>query len=501
MLNQDGTLYTENYRSAKSTDTYTAAKTGTVEWEPHFTFHGFRYVELSGLPDGATPQKEWVTGVVLHTGFRTTGKFESSNEKLNRLQSNITWGWRGNALDIPTDCPQRDERMGWTGDAQVFAATAIFNTGSLAFWKSWLETMRSEQDRDGVIPEIIPSANQRFRNKGPGWMDAATMIPWRLYVRTGDVGLLADNYAMMEGLVGWYRSQTEDGLIRSMKKGYGDWLQPYAQELKGDTDFAMLGNFYYARSVRILAQTAAVLGKPEDAARYAAEADAVAKAIAEYYFDSNGKLQNAPETQTAYVLTIAFDLLPDALKQKAGGHLAKLVHDADVHLRTGFLGTPDIVPVLDRTGHSALAAKLLFTETYPSWFYSINQGATTMWERWNSYSRKDGFGDVSMNSFNHYAYGAIGQWMYERLAGLSPDPENPGYKHFFVRPLIVDQLNYARAQYETPYGLASSGWARKNGQVVLEVVVPPNASATVEFPGGRKPERVSAGTYRFELKM
>lgn len=507
MLKDDGTLYTENYRSAKSTDTYTAAQTGTIQWEPHFTFHGFRYVELSGLPAGVTPQKDWVTSVVLHSDLPTTGKFTSSNAKLNQLQSNITWGWRGNSLDIPTDCPQRDERMGWTGDAQVFCATAIFNTDSHAFWKSWLGSMRDEQDADGMIPDVIPTANQNIRQHSPGWMDAATIIPWNVYVRTGDTGVLAENYAMMEKLVDWYRAQAVNSLLPKTQ-GYGDWLQPYSQakavrgdwmgDRRGDTPLPLLGAAFYARSAQILADTARVLGHKNDAKRYGDEAAAVRAAFAKEYFDTDAKLKNAPETQTAYVLAIAFDLLPADIKSKAGNHLARLVVDAGEHLRTGFLGTSYLASALDDTGHGDMAARLLFQETYPSWFYPINQGATTMWERWNSYTRDKGFGDVSMNSFNHYAYGAIGQWMYERVAGLAPDPAQPGYKHFFVRPFIASQLDSARAELETPYGKAISGWTKRGGKVTLDVTVPPNTTATIEFPNGRKSETVSAGIYHFE---
>lgn len=506
MLNANGTLYTENYRSAKSTDTYTSATTGTIEWEPHFTFHGFRYVELSGLPAGAKPQKDWVTGVVLHSDLHAIGSFESSHEKLNRLQSNIVWGQRGNFVDIPTDCPQRDERLGWTGDAQVFGPTAMFNYDSHAFWKSWLASMRVDQLPDGQIPSVIPES---MRNAGsPGWMDAATIIPWTVYVRTGDESVLADNFAMMEKLVGWYRSQSVDGLTPNTK-GYGDWLQPYPKAVKtaddsnadrrGDTPRSLLGTAFYAHSAQILADSARVLKRDAEAKRYGDEAAFVKQAFFKNYFDASGKLQNAPETQTAYVLAIAFDLIPNDVKEKAFANLVRLIGEADGHLRTGFLGTPHIVKVLDDMGRPDLAYDLLFKETYPSWFYSINQGATTMWERWNSYSRDKGFGDASMNSFNHYAYGAIGQWMYERVAGLAPDPAVPGYKHFFVRPLIGSQLTSARAELETPYGKALSSWVMKNGKVTINVVVPPNTTATIEFPDKRPPQTVGAGKYSFRV--
>ena len=495
MLNKNGTLYTANYRSAKSVDYYTPAVTGTIEWEPTFTFHGFRYVELSGLRAGSEPAKDWVKGVVLHSDLARIGTFESSHSKLNKLQSNITWGQRGNFLDIPTDCPQRDERLGWTGDAQAFCPAAMFNYDCHAFWKSWLRSMRDDQFDDGRVPHVIPDALKAAGS--PGWMDAATMIPWEVYVRTGDKEVLADNYQMMERLIGWYRSQSKNGLIPKIG-GFGDWLQPYS-ETRGDTSKPLLGTAFYAYGAQILANSARVLGKTADAEKYAAEAASVKNSFANHYFDADDKLQNAPETQTSYILAIAFDLIPDERKQGVARHLVRMVGESDGHLRTGFLGTPYITQVLDRMGQSKLAYSVLFKETYPSWFFSINQGATTMWERWNSYSHAEGFGPVGMNSFNHYAYGAVGQFMYERIAGLAPSPEHPGYKHFHVRPLIGGPLTSARAELETGYGKAVSGWDLTGDTLTMEVVVPPNTTATIEFPNGRKSEIVGAGKYEYKL--
>ncbi len=498
MLMPDGTLYTANYRSAKSTDSYTAAASGQIEWQPHFTFHGFRYVELSGLPAGVKPEKEWVTGVVLHSDLTRIGKFESSDPKLNQLQSNINWGWRGNSVDIPTDCPQRDERLGWTGDAQAFCPTAMLNYDCLAFFQSWLGSMRDDQLADGRVSHVVPGL--LGSSGSPGWMDAATIIPWEVYVRTGDSRVLADNFGMMEKLVGWYRKQAVDGITAKIH-GFGDWLQPYAKDTKGDTPFALIGTAFYAQSAQILADSARVLKRDANAARYAEEAAAVKLAFQKQYFDADGKLQNSPETQTAYVLALAFNLVPAEARERAGANLVRLVSEAEDHLRTGFLGTPYLTKVLDDTGHGDVAYKLLFQETYPSWFYPINQGATTMWERWNSYTKDKGFGPVDMNSFNHYAYGAIGQWMMERIAGLAVDPANPGYKHFFVRPLIGVQLDSARAELDTPYGKASSAWMQKNRKVAMDIVVPPNTTATIEFPDNRKPETVVAGIYHFDVNL
>lgn len=500
MLNKDGMLYTDNYRTAKSTDTYTPAENGTIKWEPHFTFHGFRYVEVSGLPPNTAPKPNWLSGVVLHSDLRRTGKFETSHAKLNQLQNNIIWGQLGNFLDIPTDCPQRDERCGWTGDAQVFCQTAMFNYDCHAFWKSWLGTMRESQFEDGRIPSVVPDILRS--GDSPGWMDAAVIIPWEVYVRTGDSEVLAENYAMMEKLAAWYRGKCVDGLPAGMA-GYGDWLQPYSSDgRKGDTPADLLGAAYFARDLQILANTARVLDRVEDEKRYGAEAAAVKAAFAKHYFDENGRVQNAPETQTGYVLAIAFDLLPHRVAEKAVQHLVRRINgEAGGHLRTGFLGTSPITFALDQMGESGCAIDLLFRESYPSWLYTVNQGATTMWERWNSFSRENGFGDAKMNSFNHYAYGAVGQWMYERIGGITPNPAKPGYKHFYIRPLIKGPLITVRAELETPYGKIVSAWAKRDGKLIMDVVVPPNTTATIEFPASRNAETVIPGAYRYELTL
>ena len=441
-----------------------------------------------------------MTGIVLHSDMRRIGDFESSHDKLNQLQSNIVWGQRGNFLDIPTDCPQRDERLGWTGDAQAFAPTALFNYDCHAFFKSWLLSMRDDQLPDGRVPHVIPRT--AMGGGSPGWQDAATIVPWEVYVQTGDREVLADNFEMMERLVGWYRGQAKEHRITKIG-AFGDWLQPYAKETRGDTPAPLLGTAFYALGADILTKSARVLGRADDAKRYGAEAATVKQAFTAHYFDEDGKLKNAPETQTAYLLAIAFDLIPEALVEKATGHLVELVHVADDHLRTGFLGTPFITSILDRMGHSKLACTVLFKETYPSWFFSINQGATTMWERWNSYSHQDGFGNAGMNSFNHYAYGAVGTWMVERLAGLAPDPAHPGYKHFFIQPLPGGPLNAAQAKLDTPYGLARSAWALKGNTLQLEITIPPNTTATLRVPAGWTgkdlPVELTPGVHRVEL--
>lgn len=496
MLEKDGTLYTANYRGAKSTDTYTAAADGTVTWHPTFTFHGFRYVELSGFPEGTKPEPSWVTGCALHSGFGWTGTFTSSHNLLNQLQGNITWGLRGNFLDVPTDCPQRDERLGWTGDAQVFAPAAVFNADVHPFFASWLETMRLDQGDDGGIPSVIPDI-LRDGCGGAGWADAATVIPWELYVRTGDPEMLEENFDMMRGLVAWYEKQAENGIVDT--KAYCDWLQPYSanNDQKGDTARSLICTAYFARSTDLTARAARRLGKTTEAERLESLFGSVKQAFTAEFFDASGKLTTPVETQTGYLLALGFDLLPEDRREGAFSHLVRLLDDADGHLRTGFLGTPLLAPVLDRFGRGDLAYAALFKETYPSWFFSIHQGATTMWERWNSYSHADGFGDARMNSFNHYAYGAVGQWMYERIAGLAPDPMEPGYKHFFIQPLPGGPLDRAAAKLETPYGMARSAWRRDGEGIRLEATVPPNTTATLRLPGTA---RVTADGNPVELR-
>jgi alpha-L-rhamnosidase len=483
MLEKDGTLYTKNYRKAKSTGTYTAAKDGNVTWHPVFTFYGFRYVELSGFPEGTKPEPGWVTGAVLHSDFGWTGSFASSHALLNKLQENINWGLRGNFLEVPTDCPQRDERLGWTGDAQVFAPAAIFNAGVHSFLASWLESMRLDQHDDGAIPNVVPNILNDHCG-GPGWSDAATVIPWETYIRTGDPNVLVENFDMMKRWVGYYESKAKDGIVDI--KAYGDWLQPHPKEgkTKGDTPLNLIGTAYFARSADLTARAARRLGKDAEAERLEALLAKVKSAFTKAFFDDAGKLTTPRETQTGYLLALAFDLLPENLRPQAFSHLVRLVDDAGGHLGTGFLGTPLLAPTLDRFGRADLAYAVLFKETYPSWFFSIHQGATTMWERWNSYSHADGFGDAGMNSFNHYAYGAIGQWMYERIAGLAPDPAQPGYKHFFIQPQPGGPLTQAEAELETPYGIARSAWKLEAGKLHLKATVPPNTTATLRLPEG-----------------
>ncbi|WP_282135224.1 alpha-L-rhamnosidase [Seonamhaeicola maritimus] len=479
MLSPDGTFYTKNYRSAHSTDYYIAAKDGDISYMPKFTFHGFRFVELSGFDTSKEPVKNWVTGIVQYSDFDDNGTFTSSHDKLNQLQSNIVWGLRGNFLDIPTDCPQRNERLGWTGDAQVFGPTSMFNADVYSFWASWLQSVREAQLENGAIPWTVPDSRGN-KIASSGWGDVCTIIPWKIYMRTGDIGFLEDNFAMMKDWVAHHELKSKNYISNMMS--FSDWLQPHPEngDTKGDTSRNLIGTAFFAHSAKLTAQTAQVLGENEEQAKYEALYKTVAKAFDEKYFDETGKVKGVTETQTSYLLALAFDLLPESKQKNAQANLLRKLKDADNHLRTGFLGTPLLSQVLDDMGEIDLIYKLLFNETYPSWFYSINQGATTIWERWNSYSKKEGFNPMNMNSLNHYAYGAIGEWMYERIGGIAP--LEAGYKVIRIAPEPREQLKSASASLNTPYGKVSSAWETENGAFKLSIIVPPNTSSKVVFP-------------------
>ncbi|WP_235989237.1 alpha-L-rhamnosidase [Psychroserpens algicola] len=479
MLSPDGTFYTKNYRSAHSTDYYIASKDGVIEYQPKFTFHGFRYVELSGFDTSKEPSKDWIKGLVLYSDFDDNGTFTSSHDKLNQLQSNIVWGLRGNFLDIPTDCPQRDERLGWTGDAQVFGPTSMFNADVYKFWASWLQSVREAQLEDGAIPWTVPDSRGN-KIGSSGWGDVCTIIPWKIYRRTGDVGFLEDNFEMMKNWVGYHQKKSNKHISNMMS--FSDWLQPFPEsgDNRGDTSRNLIGTAFFAHSAKLTALTAEVLGKTAEQAKYEALYQTVAKAFDDEFFDDGGKVKGVTETQTSYLLALAFDLLPESKIKNAQTNLLRKLKDADYHLRTGFLGTPLLSRVLDDMGEVDLVYKLLFNETYPSWFYSINQGATTIWERWNSYSKTEGYNPMSMNSLNHYAYGAIGEWMYERIAGIAP--LEAGYKVIKIAPQAKEPLTSASVSLNTPFGKVSSSWEIVEGKFDLEVVIPPNTTAKVIIP-------------------
>ena len=507
MLNADGTLYTANYRSARSTDTYVCRGVGDdgcpEVYEPNFTFHGFRYIELSG--DFASPPEcADVAGVVIHTDMARTGGFECSDPLANRLYSNLNWGHIGNYVDVPTDCPQRDERLGWTGDAQVFVRTAAFNRDIAAFFAKWARDLDDGQLSSGAYPDVAPDV---LNGQGGhcGWGDAGVICPWTMYLMYGDTGILRDHYgAMVRWLDYWHGVCTPDGVVRYRDIWhYGDWLAvdcPVNEDgnpLCGSapTPSDLLSTAYYARSAGILTDAAKVLGKKEDAKKFAALRRATAAAFRREFVTPGGRV--AGDTQTGYLVALGFGLVEDRKTvARMVERLSFLIESRDCSLTTGFLGTPLLCPVLTRYGRSDLAYKLLQRRKYPSWYFQILDGdATTMWERWNSYSSKHGFGDVGMNSFNHYAYGAIGEWLYASVGGI--DLAEPAFRKIRFAPVPGGDVTWARASLATRHGIASIGWKRDGVDATaldLEITVPPNTTAVLELPG-RKPREFAAGTF------
>ncbi|MCF2946932.1 glycoside hydrolase family 78 protein [Paraglaciecola aquimarina] len=477
-INQDGSLFTKNLGSAKQLDFYTAKQDGVIEWQPQFTFHGFRYVEISGFDSAYEPKLDWVNGVVQHTDLEMNGTFTSSNQELNQLQSNIEWGLKGNFFDVPLDCPQRSERLGWTGDALAFAPTSLYIADVHAFWSAWLQSIREEQFENHAIPVVVP--NEVGDIAQAGWSDAAVTIPWDVYWRTGDKNILAENYEMMTRWIKYHQTQLKDGV--SVMWTVGDWLQPYStreDSRRGETDNSLISTAFYARSVEFTLNSAKVLGKEADVAKYSQLLAEIKANFQQHFFADNGRLKVGKQAQTAYLLAIGFDLLDEKMTKKAVPHLLATIDAANGHLRTGFLGTPLIAPVLDKIGRADIALDLVFKQTYPSWLYSVSQGATTMWERWDGFTFDNGYADKA-GSLNHYAYGAIGQWLYDRLAGISP--LTAGYRTIRIAPMITEHLSFVEGTFESEYGLIRSKWQRTDSGLVLDILVPANTQAQVEIP-------------------
>ncbi|MHC3467607.1 alpha-L-rhamnosidase [Streptomyces sp. 7R007] len=469
VLNPDGTLYTANLRSAAATDTYTLKGGGEEVYEPRFTFHGFRYVEVTGFP--GRPTTASVTGRVMHTSAPFTFTFETDVPMLNQLHSNITWGQRGNFLSIPTDTPARDERLGWTGDINVFAPTAAYTMESARFLTKWLVDLRDAQRTDGAFTDVAPDVGG-LGSGTAGWGDAGVTVPWTLYQAYGDRQVLADAWPSVRAWLR-YLEDHSDGLLRPAA-GYGDWLN-----VSDETPKDVIATAYFAHAADLAARMATELG--EDAAPYTGLLTRIRGAFQAAYVTSDGKVKG--DTQTAYVLALSMDLLPDGLRKPAADRLVALVEARDWHLSTGFLGTPRLLPVLTETGHTDVAYRLLHQRTYPSWGYQIDRGATTMWERWDSIEPDGGFESPSMNSFNHYAYGSVGEWMYANIAGIAPGAA--GYRRIVIRPRPGGQVTTARATFTSLYGPVSTRWRQRSDEFTLSCEVPPNTTAEVWIPTDR----------------
>lgn len=481
VLDKAGNFYTANLRVAKQQDVYVLKGSGVETFEPHFTFQGFRYVKVDGYPGKLTPGN--FTAVALYSDMRPTGKFSCSNALLNQLQHNIQWGQRGNFLDVPTDCPQRDERLGWTGDAQVFSRTAAFNMGVEDFFSKWLKDVAADQNEEGSVPFVVPNVLGPNSGGSAGWADVATIIPWNMYLAYGNKRILEDQYASMKAWVDYMKKKSNNDLWNTGFH-FGDWLF-YRPDDDNDgrsaiTDKYLIAQCFYAHSTQLLINAARVLGKEQDALAYAALLQRIRDAFVKEYVTPSGRLVSS--SQTAYVLALNFDMLPDSLRQQAAERLVQNIHSYNNHLTTGFLGTPYLCHVLTRFGYNDMAYTLLMQDTYPSWLYPVKMGATTIWERWDGQKPDGSFQTPAMNSFNHYAYGAIGDWMYRAVTGIDTDPDGPGYKHIIIKPHPTGPLEMASASLETYYGRVSSDWKKENGSLALDVEIPCNTIATVYAP-------------------
>jgi alpha-L-rhamnosidase len=480
VLDKKGNMYFDNLRGARQTNTY-ILKGGREEvFNPHFTFQGFRYVMVSGYPGELTGDK--IRGMVIHSDMDPAGTFTCSDPLINQLQHNIVWGLKGNFLDVPTDCPQRDERLGWTGDAQVFAPTACFNMNAATFYTKWLKDLAADQREDGLIPNVIPDI--LGGGGATGWADAGVVIPWVVYLDYGDLSVLENQYESMKRWIGYMEAQAGDDLIwQENHWHWGDWLAFDASQsdyMGAYTTKDLIATAYFAYSASIVSRAASILGKYEDAKYFAVLSEKVKAAFNDEFVTPNGRL--VAHTQTAYTLALAFGLLDGETVPKSAAHLARDVEQFG-HITTGFLGTPLISQALTDHGRIDLAYMLLTSKKYPSWLYPVTMGATTIWERWDGQKPDSTFQDPGMNSFNHYAYGAIGKWLYQVVAGIGIDPDQPGYRHVIIHPRPGGGLTSARATHESMYGPIGSGWELEGETMTMDVEIPANAGATIQIPG------------------
>ena len=481
VLDKEGNFYIDNLRAAKAQDIYFLKGGAEETFEPHFTFHGFQFIKVEGYPGEVSPDN--FTAVALYSDMKKTGTFSSSNVLINQLQHNIQWGQKGNFLDVPTDCPQRDERLGWTGDAQVFSRTAAYNMNVNNFFSKWLKDVAADQSSSGSVPFVVPNVLGEGAGGSAGWADVATIIPWNMYLAFGDKEILEQQYGSMKAWVDFMTGRSNNYLWNTGFH-FGDWLfyRPFDDNdgRSAVTDKYLIAQCFYARSTQLLINAANVLGKADDADKYTKLLQNIKEAFLKEYMTPGGRLVSG--TQTAYVLALNFDMLPEALRAQAAARLAQNVKDYNDHLTTGFLGTPYLCQVLTRFGYTDIAYKLLMQETYPSWLYPVKMGATTIWERWDGLKPDSTFQTPGMNSFNHYAYGAIGDWLYRTVAGIDTYTDAPGYKHIRIMPHIGGSLSYANADLETYFGTVSSHWKNENDMLHLEVEIPANTIATIYVP-------------------
>lgn len=487
VLDKNGDIYTENLRTAKQRIQYISGG-GTATYKPHFSFQGFRYVRVENWHGELNPDD--FTAIVVHSDLKRIGSFSCSNAKVNKLYENIVWGQRGNYLDVPTDCPQRDERLGWTGDAQMFIKTAAYIYDVQKFFDKWLSDLKAEQFEDGGIPAVVPNVLGMEGSNSAAWGDAAVICPWQIYLSYGDKDILARQYESMCKWVQYIKNQGDNPYIWNTGHQFGDWLgldAPYGSYI-GATDTTLISTAYFAYSTRLVAKAGKVLG--HDVSEY----EVLYQNIRNAYnatFIKDGKLTS--DTQTAHALTIFLDLTDDVAG--SGKRLNELVKENGNKLKTGFVGTPYLLHALSKTGYHETAYSLLLQEEFPSWLYSVNQGATTIWEHWDGINDKGEMWSADMNSFNHYAYGAVGDWMYEVMAGIKIDESRPAFENIIFQPITDERLDYVKASVETKKGVVSACWERNNGKIAYTFQVPQGCTADIRL--AEKVHSVGDGVHTF----
>jgi alpha-L-rhamnosidase len=476
VLAGDGSLYTENLRTARQSDEYILSG-GPQVLEPRFTLHGFRYAEVSGYPAGLDP--EGVTARVVHSDIASAGSFSSSAPWLDQLARTIDWGQRGNFISVPTDCPQRDERLGWLGDAQIFARTACYNRDVASFFAKWLDDVADAQLPSGAFTDVAPRLT--FPGSGaPAWGDAGVIVPWTTWKMYGDPGILQRHFGAMTAWMDFIEHGNPDYLrARDLGNSYNDWLAPGAD----NTPHELLATAYWAHDAALMAEIADTAGRPDDAAGYRALRAKIGAAFTGAFVSGDGQV--ASGTQTAYVLGLHMGLIPDELRGAAAAHLMAAIEAADWHLTTGFVGVGYLLPVLSATGNTAAAYRLLSQQTFPSWRYMLDNGATTIWERWDGWSPERGFQSPSMNSFNHYSLGSVGEWLYRFVLGIDQEPGTAGFTRLLLRPHPGDPLTWARGSYQSVRGPVRTSWARSGDQFTFRAQIPPNVTASVRIPSAQ----------------
>jgi alpha-L-rhamnosidase len=485
VLDAEGNVYLDNLRKAQQTIDYTC-KGGEVVYHPNFTFQGFQFVKISAFP--REPKRDDFIAYTVHSDMEPTGTFECSNKDINQLQHNILWGLKGNFLDVPTDCPQRDERLGWTGDAQIFCRTASFLMNTYTFFNKWLKDVAADQTPEGGVPHVVPdiltgkSDNNWLLSQGThsaaAWGDVAVISPWTLYLTFGDKKIIEEQYKSMKAWIDFMQEHSVEG-IWNYKLQFGDWVALDAEEGSyfGATPNDLTCTAYYAYSTGLFAKMAKYIGNISDYETYNALYERIKIGFQKHFFDENGHM--TAKTQTAHIIALYFDLVQEQHRKRTVEALVNLIEKENGHLVTGFVGTPYICHALSQNGHIDEAYELLLKEDFPSWLYQVKMGATTMWEHWDGLKPDGTMWSPDMNSFNHYAYGAIGEWLYRVVAGFEIDEERPGYKHAIIHPRMGGALTYVKAGYKTVYGALKVYWKNQSTDTLLQVTIPHNTTATI----------------------